>query len=132
MVDVKQSALLRLILPVLAARLGGEGVAGAPAAPGGGVGALEAVPADPVLPTAQGGEPAMSFGRATPPPQDPFFAPGGPNINFFGGSPFPAQDRTRQVLAGLVLGSRVLEVAKAAKDAKKKAEQAARKAQGGQ
>ncbi len=60
-----------------------------------------------------------SFGRAEPPPRDPSYAPSGRNINFFGGSPFPAQDNTRQLLASLVLGSRVLETINAARKGKK-------------
>lgn len=125
MAEDDRSALAQLIPLLLAARMGGGGQGGQQ------LGGLKAVQSeDPVA--ALGGAPPslggpegpqgqpLPFSGAPNLPRDPFFAPSGPNINFFGGSPFPAQDKTRQIIASLVLGSRVLETVQAARKGKAK------------
>jgi hypothetical protein len=117
MAEDDRSALAQLLPLLIAARMGGGQQGGGPQ-----LGGLQAVQSqDAVAPAQQQASVGSLLGTLPAAPQrDPFFAPSGPNINFFGGSPFPAQDKTRQVLASLVLGSRVLEVAQAARKGKAK------------
>lgn len=92
----------------------------------GGFGQLQAVQAQDPVAAGNGASVGSLLGTLPQaPPTSPSYAPSGRNINFFGGSPFPAEDRTRQILAGLTLGSRVLEVIKAAKKGADKGKTAA-------
>jgi len=126
-----RNSLARILPMLIAARMGGSQIGG-----------LQTVQSeDPIAVLAKTlGGPALegqtgSFGRAVGIPPNQGYAPSGPNINFFGGSPFPYPDRQQGILSGLVIGSRVLEAIntkrEADKKAQKEAEAARKRSQGG-